>query len=55
MKEWMQQKKYSPELISAQWSKDGIEGVSHETIYKFIWNCKHTNKRDNREYKSLYK
>lgn len=55
LKEWMEQKKYSPELISAQWAKDGIEGVSHETIYKFIWNCKHTNKRENREYKNLYK
>jgi len=55
MKEWMEQKKYSPELISAQWAKDGIEGVSHETIYKFIWNCKHTNKRENRGYKNLYK
>ena len=28
--------KLSPELISAQWKKDNIRGVSHETIYKFI-------------------
>lgn len=55
MKEWMIQKKYSPELVSAQWTKDGIAGVSHETIYKFIWNCKHTNKREDREYKNLHK
>lgn len=55
MKEWMIQKKYSPELVSAQWAKEAIAGVSHETIYKFIWNCKHTNNHENREYKNLYK
>jgi len=55
MKEWMTIKRYSPELVSAQWSKDQIDGVSHETIYKFIWNCKHTNKRENRTFKHLYK
>lgn len=55
MKEWMIQKKYSPELVSAQWAKNQIAGVSHETIYKFILNCKHTNKRENRPFKNLYK
>jgi IS30 family transposase len=55
MKEWMTIKRYSPELVSAQWSKNQIDGVSHETIYKFIWNCKHTNKRENRTFKNLYK
>jgi IS30 family transposase len=55
MKEWMTVKRYSPELVSAQWKKSQIEGVSHETIYKFIWTCKHTNKRENRPFKNLYK
>lgn len=55
VKEWMTDKKYSPELVSAQWKKDGISGVSQETIYKFIWNCKRTNKRVNTPFKSLYK
>lgn len=55
MVKWMTQKRYSPELVSAQWEKDAIAGVSHETIYKFIWECKHTNKRVNKEFKSLYK
>ena len=54
-KEWMQTKRYSPELVCAQWKKDGIDGVSHETIYRFVWECKHTNKRANKEYKGLYK
>lgn len=55
LKEWMDKKRFSPELVAAQWKKDGINGVSHETIYKFIWECKKSNKRINREYKGLYK
>ena len=47
-------KKYSPELISAQWDKDGKAGVSHETIYKWIWKCKHTHRRENAKDKRLY-
>ena len=43
MKLWMETKRYSPELVSAQWIKEGIEGVSHECMYNFIWDCKHTN------------
>ena len=54
-KQWIETRKYSPELVAAQWTKDGIMGVSHETIYKYIWECKHTNKRKNRDYKNLYK
>lgn len=53
--EWILTRRYSPELVSAQWEKDGIAGVSHETIYKFIWNCKHTSKDSNKVYKNLYK
>jgi IS30 family transposase len=55
MHEWMIQKRYSPELVAAQWEKDGIAGVSHETIYKFIWMAKHSNKRHLKDYKCLYK
>lgn len=54
-KGWMLVKRYSPELVSAQWKKDGIRGVSYESIYKFIWDCKHSQKRKNKEYKNLYK
>src|SRR5690606_2215054 len=32
LKNWMFKKRYSPELVSAQWNKDGVPGVSHETI-----------------------
>lgn len=55
MKEWMIQKRYSPELVAAQWVKSGIVGVSHETMYKFIWMTKHSNKVCMKEYKDLHK
>jgi IS30 family transposase len=54
-KEWMIDKCYSPEFIAAQWSKDQIKGVSYETLYKFIWDCKHSQKRKNKEFSNLYK
>jgi len=46
--------KFSPELISAQWRKDGTPGVSHETIYKWVWQCKFGNRRDDIQDKRLY-
>jgi IS30 family transposase len=55
MRDWITSKRYSPELVAAQWVKDGIEGVSQETIYKFIWAAKHSNKRKTKKYKGLYK
>ncbi len=55
VKVMMETKRLSPELISAQWRKDKKFGVSHETIYQFIWHCKHENKRKNKPFKTLYK
>lgn len=54
-REWVTERRYSPELVAAQWKKDGTDGVSHETIYRFIWECKHGNRRENQGYKQLYK
>ncbi len=51
----MHTEKLSPELISAIWRKENTEGVSHETIYKFIWKCKFENRAKNKKYKTLYK
>ena len=51
----MRQDKWSPELISKKWKQLGIAAVSHETIYKWIWECKHTNRLENLAYKELYK
>jgi transposase, IS30 family len=47
--------KWSPELIAAHWKQNNIQGVSHETIYKLIWECKHGNKKDNEPFKYLFK
>ena len=46
--------KYSPELITAQWRKDCNQNVSHETIYKWLWQCKLGNRKEDKEYKRLY-
>ena len=51
----MIQDKWSPELISKKGKQLGIIKISHETIYKWIWESKHTNTKSNREYKMLYK
>ncbi len=47
--------KWSPELISKKWKQQNIPIVSHETIYQWIWKAKHTNTKENRAYKELYK
>ncbi len=46
--------KLSPELISALWKKENRAGVSHETIYKFIWQAKFSNRKEHREFKKTY-
>ena len=53
--EKMRVDKWSPELISEKWKQQNILVVSHETIYKWIWESKHTNTKENRPYKTLYK
>lgn len=55
MKDWIINRRYSPELISAQWKKENRAGVSHECIYQFIWHCKHTNQQRNKQFKLLYR
>ena len=47
--------KLSPELISAEWKRENKKGVSHETIYKFIWESKFSNRKEHREFKKTYK
>jgi transposase, IS30 family len=43
--------RWSPELISKCCHGDM---VSHERIYQWIWECKHTNLNANKPYKKLY-
>lgn len=47
--------KLSPELIAGAAKRNNEVCVSHETIYKWIWQCKHGNKQKDRKYKSLCK
>lgn len=37
---WLTEEKLSPELISGRWQVKGIDGVSHETLYQWIWEAK---------------
>ncbi|MDR9417780.1 IS30 family transposase [Gracilimonas sp.] len=37
---WLREEKLSPELISARWIVRGIDGVSHEAIYQWVWRGK---------------
>lgn len=47
--------KLSPELITENGRKENPDFVSHETIYQWIWNMKHSHKREDRPYQLLYK
>lgn len=39
-RQWLTKEKLSPELISGRWKVLDIDGVSHETIYQWIWAAK---------------
>jgi IS30 family transposase len=47
--------KWSPELISVKGKESGNCPVSHEWLYQWIWASKHGNKREDKDYKKLYK
>ncbi len=49
------QDRWSPEIISVMGNKSGNCPVSHETIYKWIWQCKHINKKSTKAYKNLHR
>jgi IS30 family transposase len=44
-RDWLITEKLSPELISYKWKEKGIAGVSHETLYKWIWEAKSSHHR----------
>ena len=51
---WLTEEKLSPELISGRWHVMGMPGVSHETIYQWIWAAKHAgDSQDKNLYKDL--
>lgn len=51
----IQAQRLSPELIAGRMSLEGQDGVSHETIYQWIWKCKHGHRMENQPYKELHK
>lgn len=53
-RDWLKNEKYSPELMSAEGKRLHGYFVSHETIYKWIWNCKKSNRLEDRQDKKLY-
>lgn len=51
----MKHERWSPELIAKRLAAEGECQISHETIYKWIWTAKHSNRADQKEYKTLCK
>jgi len=51
---WLTVEKLSPELIAVQGSLAYDRFVSHETIYAWIWEMKHSKRKEDRAYQKLY-
>src|SRR5688572_24506862 len=51
---WLKIEKYSPEIMSVEGRKKWTRFVSHETIYKWIWECKKSHRREDSPDKKLY-
>ena len=47
--------RWSPELISHEGKQEYEHFISHEWIYQWIWKCKHGNRMEDKEEKSLYR
>lgn len=55
IREKMIKERWSPEYISERGKLELGDFVSHETIYQYIWNCKHSTKRTLKVDKHLHK
>lgn len=53
--DWMKVDRLTPELIHAKAVVQEREMVSHETIYRWIWEMKKSNRRADKPYKHLYR
>ncbi len=51
----LKEDKLSPELIEVEGKRECGDFVSHETVYKWLWQTKAGNKREDRQDKQLYK
>jgi len=52
---WLRKERLSPELIAVEWDALGINGVSAEWIYQWIWTSKLRNRSRDRPYRDLYR
>ncbi|MFN3298769.1 MAG: IS30 family transposase [Sediminibacterium sp.] len=52
--QWLSVEKWSPELISVKGKEIGSCPISHEWLYKWIWQSKHGNKAVDKPYKRIY-
>lgn len=55
MRDKLRNERWSPEYISERAKLEYGDFVSHETLYKYIWKCKHSNSRKLRKDKDLHK
>lgn len=51
---WLSVEKWSPEIISFEGHKTGKCPMSIESLYQWIWQCKHGNKMVDTPYKKIY-
>jgi len=51
---WLTVEKLSPELITAKGRQEYGDFVSHETIYKWIWQTKHSHRKEHQPYQQLH-
>lgn len=52
---WMKTERLTPELMYAKAKVQRIDMVSHEAMYRWIWDMKKSNQREDRQYKYLYR
>ena len=55
MRDKLRNERWSPEYIAERGKLEFGNFVSHETLYKYIWCCKHSNKIKLRKDKNLHK
>jgi len=53
-RDWLSNEKFSPELISVTGKQLHEYFVSHETIYKWIWRCKRSNRQEDQKDRKLH-
>jgi IS30 family transposase len=52
--EWLEYKKWSPELINLEGIKTGNCPMSTESLYQWIWQSKHGNKAADKPFKKMH-